>query len=136
MANDGPIIRLCGADDAAGLAEMYRLDRNEIEAAEPSRLPAFFETEGQLERITRVWPEHRTLGYVAVEDERILGLFLLEDVTDVSATVGYYVRSDRRRRGVATAGLGALVEVATGLSYLVILTAFGTDLVARAVLRP
>ena len=112
MTDDEILMRPCVAADAADLAEMYRLDRDEIEAAEPSQPPAFFEVDGQLDRITRVWTEYRTLGFVAVERERIVGLFALEDVVEASAIVGYYVASDRRRQGVATSGLRWLIETA------------------------
>jgi ribosomal-protein-alanine N-acetyltransferase len=112
MAAGDLVVRPCCADDAAGLAEMYALDRDEIEDAEPWRAPTFFEVNGQLDRITRVWTEQRTLGFVAVQRERIVGLFVLEDVTNESATVGYYVASARRREGVATRGLLLLIRIA------------------------
>jgi [ribosomal protein S5]-alanine N-acetyltransferase len=112
MADGELVVRPCCADDAAGLAEMYALDRDEIEDAEPWRAPTFFEVNGQLDRITRVWTEHRTLGFVAVQRERIVGLFILEGVTSESATVGYYVASAHRREGVATRGLALLIGIA------------------------
>jgi ribosomal-protein-alanine N-acetyltransferase len=87
---------------------MYAADRDETLAAEPS----FFTVAGQRERITRTWPEHDCIGFVAAIDDRVVGLLLLEDVADRSATVGYYVASAARRRGVATAAVGALVRVA------------------------
>jgi RimJ/RimL family protein N-acetyltransferase len=98
--DDGVVLRSCRADDAAGLVEMYRRDPDQGEVTE----------EGQLDRITRLWTEYRTLGFVAVEETRIVALFLLEDITDGCAIVGYYVSPDRRRRGVATRGLGWLIE--------------------------
>lgn len=93
---------------------MYALDRADIEEAAPGQAPTFFEVDGQLHRITRIWPEFHTLGYVAIIDDRIVGLFLLEEMNAESATVGYYVAAARRRAGIATRGLARLVEIAFG----------------------
>ena len=114
MADDELVVRACRVDDAAGLAAMYALDRGEIEGAEPWRAPSFFEVDGQVERISRSWVEHRTLGFVALRRDRIVGLFVLEDVTDDSAFVGYHVAADRRRQGVASCGLASLADIAFG----------------------
>ncbi len=106
------MVRPCSEGDAAALAAMYALDRDEIESAEPWRTPNFFEVDGQLDRITRVWTEHGALGFVAIEREQIVGLFVLEDVAEESALVGYYVASNRRREGLATRALARLIDIA------------------------
>ena len=105
-------IRPCVADDAPALAAMYTADRDELLTAEQSRAPSFFTVAGQLERITRTWPDHNCLGFVAVVLDQVVGLLLLEDIADGSATVGYYIASAARGRGVATAAVRALVQVA------------------------
>jgi ribosomal-protein-alanine N-acetyltransferase len=104
-------IRPCVAQDAPALAAMYAADRDETGAADPPRRPSFFTVAGQLERITRTWPEHNCHGYVVLTRDRVVGLLLLEDVAAPSATVGYYVSSAERGQGIATAALGALVQV-------------------------
>ena len=88
---------------------MYVADRDDVFVAEPSSAP-FFTVAGQLERITRTWPEHDCLGFVAVVGDEVVGLLVLEDIADRSATVGYYVSAAERGRGVATAAVGALVQ--------------------------
>lgn len=105
-------IRPCVAQDAPALAAMYAADRDQVLAAEGSPAPSFFTIAGQLERITRTWPDHDCLGFVAAVGDQVVGLLLLEDVADRSATVGYYVSSAARGRGVATAAVGALLQVA------------------------
>ncbi len=105
-------IRPCVAQDAPALAAMYAADRDQVLAAEPSPAPSFFTVAGQLERITRTWPDHDCLGFVAAIGDQVVGLLLLEDVADRSAIIGYYVSSAARGRGVATAAVGALVQVA------------------------
>jgi ribosomal-protein-alanine N-acetyltransferase len=112
MTRDDLGVRACSAGDAGALAEMYATDRAEIEAADPGRPAAFFEVDGQLDRINRIWPDSQSFGFVAVEGERIVGLIVIEDVTEGSATVGYYVASDLRRAGVATRALGRVVDIA------------------------
>jgi RimJ/RimL family protein N-acetyltransferase len=121
MTNHGVVMRPCGADDAAGLVEMYSLDPDQGEVTE----------EGQRDRITRVWTEYRTLGFVAVDGARVVALFLLEDITDGCAIVGYYVAADRRRQGIATRGLGWLIEQAfTDLALLTLVADILPDNVA------
>jgi ribosomal-protein-alanine N-acetyltransferase len=105
-------IRRCVAQDAPALAAMYAADRDQVLPAEPAPAPPFFTVAGQLERITRTWPDHNCLGFVAVIRDQVVGLLLLEDVADRSAIVGYYVASASRGRGVATAAVGALVQAA------------------------
>jgi [ribosomal protein S5]-alanine N-acetyltransferase len=91
---------------------MYAADRGQVLPTEPLPAPSFFTAAGQLERITRTWPDHDCLGFVAVIGDQVVGLLLLEDVADRSATVGYYIASARRGHGVATAAVGALVQAA------------------------
>lgn len=112
MTSADLIVRPWCADDAAALAEMYAFDREEIEASEPWRLPTYFAVEGQLERIARAWADHRALGFVAVQGERLVGSLALEDVTSDSATVGYYIASTRRRAGLGTRALALLIGIA------------------------
>jgi [ribosomal protein S5]-alanine N-acetyltransferase len=114
MADDTVLLRPCSVDDAGALAEMYSLDREAMEASEPWRTPTFFEVEGQRDRITRVWPKFRTLAFVSVQREEVVGLFLLEDVTDESALVGYYVAPANRGEGVATRSVALLAQIAFG----------------------
>ena len=115
-------IRPCVAKDAPALAAMYLADRDDVFVTEPSSAP-FFTVAGQLERITRTWPEHDCHGFVAVVGDQVVGLLLLEDIADRSATVGYYISSAERGRGVATAAVGALVQVAMQEEGLVCLVA-------------
>jgi ribosomal-protein-alanine N-acetyltransferase len=113
-------IRRCVADDAAPLAAMYAADRDDPTlGASPS---VFFTPDGQRDRINRIWPEHDCVGFVAVRGDDLVGLFVLEDIVQRSAVVGYYVAGAARGGGVATTALGALVRVARdelGLDRLV-----------------
>jgi|GEM_PF-2086868 Acetyltransferases, including N-acetylases of ribosomal proteins len=111
MVSDSLVVRSWCADDAAALAEMYALDRDEITASEPWREPTFFTTDGQHDR-GRLWAQHRDLAFVSVQDGRLVGDLVLEDVTSESATVGYFVSSIRRRHGIATRALGLLIDIA------------------------
>jgi ribosomal-protein-alanine N-acetyltransferase len=103
-------LRPCVADDAAALATLYTTDRDDPTLAESP--PVFFTAAGQRDRITRIWREHDCLGFVAIVGGEIVGLFVLEDIADRSATVGFYVASAARGGGVATAAVGALLRVA------------------------
>jgi ribosomal-protein-alanine N-acetyltransferase len=98
-------------DDAAAFAELYTLDREEINASEPSREPTFFTTEGQLDR-ARLWDKYGDLAFVVHESGCLVGSLVLEDATSESATVGYFVSSSRRRHGIATRALGLLIDIA------------------------
>jgi ribosomal-protein-alanine N-acetyltransferase len=105
------VVRPCSADDAPELAKMYALDRAEIERAEPGRAPTFFTVDGQRDRITRLWPEVRALGYVVLERDEIVALFLFEDATTETAIVGYYVAAPHRRQGIATRALKQMIDI-------------------------
>jgi ribosomal-protein-alanine N-acetyltransferase len=108
-------LRLCGPADAAGLAAMYTADRAELEGPDQHPAPTFFEADGQTERITNVWPEYQTIGFVMVDGGTIVGLFVVEDVVaGGSAVLGYYVASSRRNEGLATAALGQVIDRAFG----------------------
>ncbi len=117
------MVRACRVDDAAALAEMYSLDRAEIEKSDPTCEPSFFREEGQRDRISRVWPQYGDLAFVAIEGEKLVGLVVLDDARrSENVLVGYYVSSAYRRRGLATRALALVVELAArdyGLSRLV-----------------
>jgi ribosomal-protein-alanine N-acetyltransferase len=116
-------LRPCVVEDAAALAAMYASDRDPSRDDESSPPSVFFTAAGQRDRITRIWPEHDCAGYVAERGDDIVGLFVLEDIADDCATVGYFVDSAARGRGVATAALGRLVEIGLETMGLVRLVA-------------
>ncbi|HEV7526966.1 MAG TPA: GNAT family protein [Acidimicrobiia bacterium] len=111
MTTDGLVVRPWCVDDAAATAAMYALDRDGIMAAEPWREPAFFTSQGQLDR-ARVWAQHGDLPFVAVQNGQLVGDLILEDATGESATVGYFVSPARRNLGVAARALGLLIQIA------------------------
>src|SRR3954469_4362578 len=104
-------LRPCAADDADALAAMYAVDRDELVAQE-RRPAAFFTAEGQRRRITQLWPNVGTLGWVVLRNDAIVGLFVLEDIRADSALVGYFVASAVRNQGLATRALAVMIETA------------------------
>jgi RimJ/RimL family protein N-acetyltransferase len=98
VTSDGVRLRPWREEDAAELAAMYTVDRIRIEATEPWRKPGFFTISGQVAR-SHAWAEYGDLVYTAFRDDRLVGLFMLEDVTSESASVGYFVSSLFRRGG-------------------------------------
>lgn len=106
------MIRRLRRDDAEELAALLRANRDFLAPFDPVRDERFFTPEGQVERIA----QHGNL-YAILDDGAIAGTIALSNVwlgAFRSANVGYFVDEARNGRGLATAAVGELADLAFG----------------------
>lgn len=113
------MIRPIELDDAADLAALCVRNREFLRPFEPERDEAFFTVEGQRERTAQALEDARAgrqFRYVILDGEaQIAGTIGLEYVirgASQSATVGYWVDQARNGRGLASAAVAYIVELA------------------------
>jgi [ribosomal protein S5]-alanine N-acetyltransferase len=110
------VIRLLTPDDAEELAALYAANRDFLAPFEPSRDDSFFTAKTQRERLER--PEDANWWRWAIlEGDPIVGMIALNDVIRgplQMGNVGYWVDRAHCGRGLASAALGDLVELAFG----------------------
>lgn len=113
-----PRVRLLTQDDAPQLAELTRRNRDFLAPWEPIRGEAWFTDEGQAAAVRRVLDEQqRDLcwpGVILAEGE-IVGRINLNSIVRGAgqyASVGYWVAGDHNGRGLATAAVAAVLELA------------------------
>jgi ribosomal-protein-alanine N-acetyltransferase len=88
-------------DDADELARLLSTNRSFLAPYEPERPEGFFTVSAQRERLEAA--------------EHLFGILLkLVRGAFQSANLGYWVAEDRNGRGLATRGVGAMVELAFG----------------------
>ena len=106
------MIRRLVPDDAEELARLLSTNRSFLAPYEPERPEGFFTVSAQRERLEAA--EH----LFGILDEGTLAgtIALLNLVRGAfqSANLGYWVAEDRNGRGLATRGVGAMVELAFG----------------------
>ncbi|MFF4899440.1 GNAT family N-acetyltransferase [Streptomyces sp. NPDC001068] len=116
----GVILRPIVADDAKPLSAAYAGNRRHLEPWEPVRPESFFTVEGQTERIDgllRQAADGIIVPWVmqAEQDRRIVGAITLSGISlgpFCSSYVGYWVAGDQQGRGLATAALERVCEIA------------------------
>ena len=69
-------------------------------------VPAF------LDRLVDAFDRDEFLGFAMTLDAEVVGYCSLKRATSTEAEVGYWVRSDRTGRGIATTAIGLLVDFA------------------------
>jgi ribosomal-protein-alanine N-acetyltransferase len=113
------VIRPIELGDAADLAALCVRNRELLRPFEPDRDERFFTVEGQRERAAQALEEARAgrqFRFVILDDEaQIAGTIGLEYVirgASQSATVGYWVDRARNGRGLASAAVAEVVELA------------------------
>lgn len=115
----GVILRPIAVGDAGALCTAYVGNRGHLEPWEPVRPESFFTVEGQTERIEGLLGQAAD-GLLAPwimesADGRIVGAITLSGISlgpFCSSYVGYWVAADQQGRGLATAALERVCEIA------------------------
>lgn len=120
----GVTLRLPEPGDAAELARSFASNRAALDRWNPAPPDDFYTEAGQAENIRQMRLGHdkgALLPLLIVRDGRIVGdvsLFQINRGPLQCATVGYWVDAGEQGRGIATAAVGAAVEVARDLLRL------------------
>ncbi|MEU9400194.1 GNAT family protein [Streptomyces sp. SID4985] len=115
----GFTLRTLAHGDAPGLAAAYTDNRAHLAPWEPVRPDSFFTADGQAERIEGLLRSYAD-GTVApwiieTPDGRIAGAITLSGISRgpfCSASVGYWVAADQQNRGLASAALERVCDLA------------------------
>ena len=116
----GVILRPIAVGDAEPLSAAYVRNRKHLEPWEPVRPESFFTVEGQAERIDgllRQAADGIMVPWVmeAARDRGIVGAITLSGISlgpFCSSYVGYWVAGDQQDRGLASAALERVCEIA------------------------
>jgi [ribosomal protein S5]-alanine N-acetyltransferase len=113
-------IRPAGRSDTAEVAALLAAQRAHLAPWDPRREPGFFTRAGQRARLSAV-ERDRAAGnafrFLILEDGELAGEVALTNVVRrsfQSANLGYWVAGERCGRGVATAAVSAICELAFG----------------------
>ena len=115
-----PMIRLVAVDDAPVLAELLTANREFLAPWEPTHAEDFFTVDGQRAAIDNVVIEHErgiTVPSVILNDGRVVGRVTLSNIVRgpfQSCNLGYWVDSGHNGRGLGTAAVREIVELAFG----------------------
>jgi ribosomal-protein-alanine N-acetyltransferase len=111
--------RLISAEDAAALAGLQRRNRDFLTPYEPVRDEAYFTEEGQRDVISRVLEEHRAgsmMPRVILDGEgEVVGRITLTGIERgpfQNCRLGYLVSQHANGRGLATAAVAEVVDIA------------------------
>ncbi len=112
--------RLVTMDDVPAIAELYRVNLAFLTPFEPIRPEGWFTEEGQAE-VVRVALRRHALGEVVPHvielDGRVVGRINLNDIVRgpfLNSHLGYWVSQDVNGRGVASAAVALMKQVAFG----------------------
>jgi ribosomal-protein-alanine N-acetyltransferase len=114
------MIRLVAVDDAPVLAELLTANRKFLAPWQPTRAEDFFTTDGQREAIDTALIEHErgiTIPNVILTDGRVVGRVTLSNIVGgpfQSCNLGYWVDSKHNGRGLGTAAVREIVDLAFG----------------------
>lgn len=112
------VTRLISVADAAELAGLLAANRDFLQPWEPVRSESYFTAEGQLAGIEDALDRHAqgsTLPHVIVDSGRIAGRITLNGIVRgpfLSASTGYWVSQPATGRGLATAAVREMLEIA------------------------
>jgi ribosomal-protein-alanine N-acetyltransferase len=123
MIHDGIALRPSTLDDAPALAAALRRNRAHMRPWEPRRPESFFTEAGQRTRQTALLADRdagRAAPWVLVDGERAVGERVVGGITLTnvalgpfrSAQLGYWVDAEYEGRGLATAAVGRVCELA------------------------
>jgi ribosomal-protein-alanine N-acetyltransferase len=111
--------RLITVADAPVFSELVRANRAFMAPWDPVRDESYFTVEGQCEVVVNALAEHdqgRSLPHVIVDEAgRVVGRITLSGIVYGplrSCSVGYWVAKPSNGRGLATAAVGAIKQVA------------------------
>ena len=115
---DGITLRELRPGDAEALAAAYLRNRAHLAAWEPERAEAFFTTEWHETEVAAqlAWAARgESLPMVLSDEGAIVGRFTLSGIVRgpfQSANLGYWVDAGRNGRGIASAAVAAIADVA------------------------
>jgi ribosomal-protein-alanine N-acetyltransferase len=113
-------IRLVAVEDAPVLAELLTANREFLAPWQPTRAEDFFTTDGQRETIDSALIEHErgiTSPNVIVNHGRVVGRVTLTNIVRgpfQSCNLGYWVDAGHNGRGLGTAAVREIVDLAFG----------------------
>jgi ribosomal-protein-alanine N-acetyltransferase len=112
--------RLVAEDDAAALAQLLAVNREFLAPWEPIRAEEYFTADGQRGAVQQALEQHArgaTVPHVILHQDLIVGRVTLSNIVRgafQSCNLGYWVGSAHNGRGVATAAVGEMTQVAFG----------------------
>jgi len=115
---DDVVMRVATLDDAAAFAEAQVRNREHLQPWEPVRSERWFTTAGQVDRLEAQLARFANLEIVPwflLQGERVVGAMTLTDIVPGpfrNGHLGYWIDSDMLGKGLATAGVQAVAEVA------------------------
>jgi ribosomal-protein-alanine N-acetyltransferase len=118
-ADAGRVTRLVRESDAERLAELLQVNRDFLAPYEPDRPASYATVQGQRELASRMLDEHGAgtrLPLVVLDEEgAVVGRITLNEIVRgpfQSANVGYWLSEHAGGRGLATAALREVVQIA------------------------
>jgi ribosomal-protein-alanine N-acetyltransferase len=114
------VTRLITVGDAPVLAELQQANREFLAPWSPERAPAHFTVDGQRRAIADALAQHEkgtALPHVIVCDGAPVGRVTLSDIRrgpSQSCHVGYWLSQSHNGRGLATAAVGEILDIAFG----------------------
>jgi ribosomal-protein-alanine N-acetyltransferase len=111
-------MRVATLDDAAAFAEAQVRNREHLRPWEPVRTDRWFTTAGQVDRLGPAlerFERRQVVPWFLFQGERVVGAMTLNDIVPGpfrSASLGYWIAADMLGKGLATAGVEAVAEVA------------------------
>ncbi|WP_433547415.1 GNAT family N-acetyltransferase [Streptomyces sp. CA-294286] len=118
MTPDAVQLRPATLDDASALAEAIRLNRAHMRPWEPWRPESFYTEQGQRARLTGLLADRdagRAVPWLLVDGERVAGGITLTNVAYgpfLSAHLGYWIDAEYGGRGLATAAVARVCDLA------------------------
>jgi ribosomal-protein-alanine N-acetyltransferase len=114
------VTRLITADDAPVLAELQQANREFLAPWSPERTPVHFTVAGQRRAVADALVSHAkgtVLPHVILADGDVVGRVALSEITHgtfSSCHLGYWLSESHNGRGLATAAVGEMVDIAFG----------------------
>ena len=113
--------RLITPDDASAIADLVAASREFLAPWEPARDGSYFSVEGQRATIEAALAKHEAgamLPHVILNDEgRVAGRIIINDIVHgafENGHLGYWVSAAEGGRGLATAAVREMIDVAFG----------------------
>jgi ribosomal-protein-alanine N-acetyltransferase len=108
-------LRLVQPSDAKSFVEAQDRCREQLRAWEPVRPPQWYEPDFQAERFKNLLDNELVVPLVLATDDRVIGTMTVSNVVHGSwrsADLGYWVDAAEVGRGLASAGVAAVCDIA------------------------
>jgi ribosomal-protein-alanine N-acetyltransferase len=111
-------LRVATIGDAAAFAEAQVRNREHLKPWEPVRSDRWFTTAGQADRLAQQlerFERREVVPWFMFQDDRVVGAITLTDIVPGpfrSASLGYWIDADLLGKGLATAAVQTVAEVA------------------------